>query len=191
MRLIIVVLLVMFMCTFAISDVAAQANLGLKGAGFRVGVVGPEDLDATVGVGVFANMGTITPNIALQTYIDYWSKSEAVFGGETSVRDIAFGAKGMYFFPVANPRVNPFAGAGLGLHFVHAEVTTPDQYINGFYFPGMTVEDSFTRLGIDIGGGVTSPITPSADFIGELWYGIVSDVSQLWARVGVSFRFNS
>jgi hypothetical protein len=58
-------------------------------------------------------------------------------------------------------------------------------------FPATTVEDSSTKLGLDLGGGVATAINPQLDFLGELWYGIVSDVSQLSLRVGVSYKLGS
>jgi hypothetical protein len=55
----------------------------------------------------------------------------------------------------------------------------------------MQVEDSATKLGLDIGGGVSTPIGPRSDLLGEAWYGIVSDVSQFSLRVGMSYRLGN
>jgi hypothetical protein len=165
----------------------AESDLGLKDLGVAVGYVGPEDIDGTFSVGVFADHGTITPRIGLESRIDYWSQSESSFGAEASVRDIVLGTRGKYYFEVANPKIMPFLGAGLALHFVNAEVTIPAQ----FGFPEMTVEDSSTKLGLDLGGGLATPIGQSADLLGEMWYGIVSDVSQFSLRFGVAYHLGS
>jgi len=57
--------------------------------------------------------------------------------------------------------------------------------------PAMKVSDSTTRLGLDVGGGIAMPMNPRTDFLGELWYGIVSDASQFSLRLGVSYRLGS
>jgi len=167
----------------------AQTDLGLKGAGLEIGLVSPQDVDATFGFGVFADLGSIAPQFMLEAYLDYWSKSEDIVGGETMVRDWALGAKGKYVFPAENTRVRPYVGAGLGLHLVKAKVSIPDTDFGGIIVPGMTVEDSMTKLGIDLGGGLTTPLSDRADFVGEFWYGIVSDLNQLSLKVGVLYRF--
>lgn len=163
----------------------AQSDLGFKRMGAAVGFVSPEDMDGTFMIGVFADHGWITPAIGLESRIDYWSQSEEAFGAEASVRDIVLGARGKYYFEVNHPTIKPFAGVGLGLHFLHAEVTIPP--IGGF--PEQTVEDSSTELGIDFGGGMAMNVGPRTDILTELWY-TVSDASQLALRFGLSYKLN-
>jgi hypothetical protein len=55
-------------------------------------------------------------------------------------------------------------------------------------FPTMTDEVSDTKLGLDLGGGIATPLGPKNDFHAEMWFGIVSDVSQFALRVGISHR---
>jgi outer membrane protein W len=74
---------------------------------------------------VFADMGRITNNIMLEPRMDYWSKSEGAFGAEASIRDLSVGARAKYLFETSNPKIQPFAGVGLGMHFLKAEVTVP------------------------------------------------------------------
>lgn len=174
--------LALIVSTLAVSVASAQSNLGFKRLGVAVGFVDPEHLDGTFSIGVFANHGTITPRIGLESRIDYWSQSQSLFGEETSFRDIAVGARGKYMFELAHSRIQPYAGAGLAFHFVHAEVTIPPTGGS----PGMTIGDSSTKLGLDLGGGFSTPIGPRVDFLGELWYGFASDVDQLSLRVGMS-----
>lgn len=173
-------------CT-PVSQNAMASDLGLKGVGVSVGMVSPEDIDATFGFGVFADHGWITPEIALESHIDYWSKSEDTGFGEVSIRDIAVGARGKYMFPTSSASVFPFVGAGLGLHFLNAKVDVPPMDFGGSTIPGYTVEDSETKLGLDIGGGMKMPVSPKTDFLAEAWYGIVSDVSQFSLRVGMEW----
>ncbi len=89
-------------------------------------------------------------------------------------------------FPVKNPKVRPFAGAGLGMHFINVQLDIPADLILGI--PAFTLEDSSTKVGLDIGGGVSAAINDKTDFIGELWYGLVTDVNQLTLNVGFLYK---
>ncbi len=170
-------------CSLVSQNAMAQANLGLRAAGGQVGIVSPENYDATAGFGAFADFGTLAPNVRLMTYLDTWSKSQdSPFGGSASVGDVSLSARGVYMFPVSSPRLQPFAGAGLGLHFLHAKVEVPG-------LP--TLEDSSTKLGVDLGGGFAVPMSPRADFRTELWYGIVDSYSQLSIKAGLGFKIGS
>jgi len=161
----------------------AQSKIGFNAIGATAAFISPENLDGTFGLGVFADLGQLAPNIGLEPNIEYWSFSENQFGVETSLRDISLGARAKYYFEVANPKVRPFAGAGLGLHFLHAESS-----MNVPGFPAVTAEGSDTKLGLDIGGGISTPMNSKNDFRAEAWYGIVSDVNQFALRVGVSHK---
>jgi len=175
-------------CTLANGSAMAQSDLGLKNVGVAVGFVSPEDLDGTFSLGVFADHGLITPRVGLESRLDYWSASQRSFNGaEASVSDVTLGARAKYYFPVDHPTLRPFAGGGLALHLVHAEVTIPAQFGN----PEMTAEDSSTKLGLDLGGGIAMPMNPRWDFLGELWYSIVSDVGQFSLRAGLSYKLGS
>lgn len=180
----ITVLLTLVSLAFAAPVALAQSDLGLKGVGAAIGFVDPENLGTTFSLGLFADHGTITPRISLESRLDYWGQSDAYFGTETSLRDIALGARAKYNFVVSNPKVRPFVGAGLGLHFIKAEVTIPPQ----FGFPGSTVEASTTEVGLDIGGGVTTPLSPRTDLLGETWFGIVDGANSFMVRAGLSFK---
>jgi hypothetical protein len=54
----------------------------------------------------------------------------------------------------------------------------------------MTVEDSATKLGLDLGGGLAAAVSPRANLLGELWYSVVSDVSQFSLRCGMSYSLH-
>lgn len=165
----------------------AQSDLGLKRIGASIGLVDPEALGTTFGIGVFADHGTLTPNINLESRIDYWGQSESFFGTETSFRDIALGVRGKYNFETSNPKLRPFLGAGLGLHLLKAEVTIPPQ----FGFPGSTVEASSTEVGVDLGGGISTPLSPKTDLLGETWFGIVDGANSFSLRAGLSYKLGS
>jgi len=177
-------------CTLGAQVARAQSDIGFKRLGISAGLVNVEDVDATVGLGAYADLGTMSPTLRLEPYLDFWSKSEDFNGGESSVRDVVLGARGRYMFETSS-NVQPFAGAGLGLHFVHGEVDIPEQNIGGFIIPSYHVEDSSTKLGLDVGGGIETPLNANTLFVAQGWYTFVSDVSQLALKVGVSWRMGS
>ncbi len=166
------------LCLFAASSAVAQADMGFKGTGVKLAYVGPEDVDATVGFGVCADLGTMVPRLRLEPNLSYWSTSEEQFGTEVSVRDIAFGAKAKYEFPMRKSAIQPYVGGGLGLHFVRAEVSAL----------GTSVDDSEVKLGFDFGGGVAFPVSPQWDIMTELWYSVVTDVNQVSLVLGVQYN---
>jgi len=161
----------------------AQSNLKLRAIGASAALVNPENLDNAFGFGVFADMGQIAPRIGLEPTLEYWSKSEDAFGASASLRDLSIGARGKYYFDTANPKVRPFAGAGLGLHFLRAEAT-----VNVPGFGTVTSDASDTKLGLDLGGGVATAVSPKDDLHVEGWFGVVSDMNQFALRVGLSHK---
>jgi opacity protein-like surface antigen len=188
----IILVLCAALCMAAAQNAMAQSDLGLKRVGGTIGIVDPENLDTVLGFGLLGDWGTITPDIRLESHLDYWSKSETLYGGgEASMRDVALGARGRYFFHVSGSAVRPFAGAGLGLHFLHAEVSFPAQDLGGTIIPAMTVGDSSTKLGLDLGGGIETALSPRTDLLADLWYGMVSDVNQLSMRIGLTYKLGS
>jgi opacity protein-like surface antigen len=167
------------------SKPSSSGGFGLNRLGVEAGLVDPEGASSTLGFGVLADLGHVARDIRLSSHLDYWNKSENDFGAEASIRDISFSTRARYMFHVSSPKWQPYAGAGLGMHFFHSKVVVP-----GFGFvPDMTVEDSATKVGLDMGGGVLTPVSPSADVFADLWY-TVADIDQIAMKAGVTFRLN-
>ncbi len=182
MKKIAVVLVALAICTLASQNAMAQSRLGLKAVGAQVGIVSPQDIDNTLGLGGLADWGRMAPNLRLVTSVDFWSKSVDTFNATSTVGDVELSARGEYMFPVASPRVQPYMGAGLGMHMLHAKVEVPG-------LP--TLESSTTRLGLDLGGGFEMPVSPRTQFRSELWYGIVDGYNQLSVKAGLAFKIGA
>ncbi len=136
MKRVSVALVAMAICTLLASQASAAANLALRGIGLKAGVVNPEEVDMTLGLGLIVDLGTVHPNIALESYAGFWSQTEDFYGSEFRVRDIAIGAKGKYLFKISNPSVQPFAGAGLGTSLPQRECGNPTVLIRRGYHSG-------------------------------------------------------
>lgn len=180
-----VVLALLLFCTAPVQDAWAKSNLGLNRLGVDVGMVDPEAVGGTLGLGASADWGTLSERVHLSSHLGYWSKSEDYgFGSEASIRDVSFTTRVTYHFRVSSPKFQPYAGGGLGLHFYNMEVTIPD-----FGGGSITASDSETKLGFDIGGGAQMPLSPKTNLYGEMWY-TAADIDQLAFKVGVSFQLS-
>lgn len=162
---------------------SAQSNMGLKAIGVRGAFVNPEDLKSTAGFGVFADLGTITGSIGVETHVDYWSQSEDVTGVKSSVHDIALGARGKHTFALQNTGIQPFIGTGVSVHFLNAKVTDSND-------PSLSGTDSSTKIGLDLGGGIAAQLTDQIDFRTEAWY-VMSDMSQFSLNMGLAMKLGS
>ena len=122
-----VVLALLLFCTAPVQDAWAKSNLGLNRLGVDVGMVDPEAVGGTLGLGASADWGTLSKRVHLSSHLGYWSKSEDYgFGSEASIRDVSFTTRVTYHFRVSSPKFQPYAGGGLGLHFYNMEVAIPD-----------------------------------------------------------------
>jgi Outer membrane protein beta-barrel domain len=177
-------------CTLFAANASAQANLSLRGIGLKAGVVNPEDLDATLGLGLIFDLGTLHPDVAFESYAGYWSQTEDAYGTEFGVKDFSFGAKAKYMFKTSNPTVQPYAGGGLGIHILNAHAEIAPVYFGGsLIYPGESVSDTETKIGLDLGGGLKIDRGTQFAFFGEGWFSIVSDVSQFSLMIGAEYMF--
>ncbi len=172
MKKFVLVLMALFLL---VGSAFAQTDIGLKGAGLRLGLVDPEGtIESTIGFEGFADLGTFN-KFTLEGSILYWKKTV----DPVSLRDLAFGVTGRYFFDMGESAIQPFASAGLALHMVKSEL---DYNIAGFG----TTESSSTELGIKIGGGANYPLNDKMSFTGEVSYHL-GDIEQFNILAGISY----
>jgi opacity protein-like surface antigen len=180
-----VLVLLLAAASLSAQRAAADSGIGFHAIGGSLSYVSPDNLDGTMGFGVFADLGRIAPPVELEPRLDFWSQTQESFGTKASVRDITLGARAKYFFNVSNTKVRPFAGGGLGFHFIRAEAT-----VSAPGFAPMSASQSETKLGLDMGGGIATGLSPKVDLHAELWYGFVSDINQLSLRMGISRKLD-
>ena len=186
-KLVLISTLLLF-CSVPSQDAMAASDLGWRSLGANVGFVDPDNVDGTVGFGAFADLGPFATDWHLMPQLGYWSKSQGAFGYDASVSDFSIGSRANYMFHVSSPKFQPYAGAGLGLHFVTAKVTTPDLDFGGTIIPGSTASDTSTKLGLDMGGGFVTPLGAKTDLTGDVWYTAVSDVSHFSMKIGLAMK---
>jgi hypothetical protein len=176
----------MILAVLTLCAATAQAQSPINGIGLSVGVVNVENAqNSSLGFGMFADLGLPAVPFSVQPYVDYWSNSEDMNGGELTARDIAVGARSLYHLPLPALPVKPFLSAGLGMHFMRAE--TPSFDFGGTTFPSVTASD--TKLGVDLGGGIGYELG-SVEIRGEGYYTFISDASNLVnARASVVLPF--
>ncbi len=170
--------LVLVICLTAGS---ALAGMSLLSVSPRIDYVSPSDLDGTIGFGAVADLGSLTPMFGLQVSADYWSSNLSNLDG-WDLNDFVIGARTRYNLAIDNPAFVPFLTAGLAMHFfswdIPESITTLPGYSANQY------DDSETKLGLDLGGGLQF----HNNFFVEAQYRLVSDVDQL--TIGGGFTFN-
>lgn len=187
MKQVTIIAAVALLCAIAVPGTAAT-NLALRGVGGAVSLVDANDVDMTFGVNLLFDLGLVADNVGLESYGMFWQQTEDYFGNELKVRDIAFGARAKYLVPLQSSSIQPYAGGGLGLHVVTAGVSTPEINLGGTIIPATTVDETELKLGLDIGAGALFDISPKMGIITDVWYTMVSDVSQLSLRGGLMFK---
>jgi len=179
---------VLLFCIGATQNAWARTDLGWRSIGVDAGFVDPDNVDGTVGFGLFANLGNLSPDVRLQPHLSYWSKSEDFGGDKASISDIALSGRALYMFRNNSPKFHPYVGGGLGLHMVHMKVEMAEQDLGGgVIIPAMEASDSETKIGLDMVAGFTTPISSKNDFCFDLGYTAVSDVAHLTMKAGISF----
>jgi len=129
------------------------------GAGGRLGMASPNDLDGTPSLGVHAEFEQSGSRVHLQPDVMYWKTN--------GVRDVNPNFDVYYHFDREN-RVSPYVGGGVGLNFVRRERIDRDNtdvglnLVSGMRFPGenhhVFVEGRYTASDISqisLLGGVT------------------------------------
>jgi len=160
-RVVAVVFAVMLRPFFA--DAAfAQAGIDLRGVGLKLGLVNPDGIDAMIGYGALADLGKITPEVMLESNLDYWA--------EAAFRDLIIGGTAKYMFKNANPTLRPFAGGGVAFHFLKFS------------------DDSRTKVGLHFGGGLFYALSAQLELLADGRYTIVSNASQIALQAGVVYR---
>jgi opacity protein-like surface antigen len=182
----ILAVLALLLTAAAAMDTHAQSKLGLRGVGGRLSFVSPSDVDGTIGFDIIADFGTLRPQLALETTLDYWSSEEDRGGYNRDVRDLALGARLKYTFDVANYKIHPYAAGGLAFHFLRYEV--PSVVVGGI--PVLASDDSETQLGLDLAGGVGYKTNSNLSVVGELRFRMLSDVPQVLLTGGVVYWFD-
>jgi opacity protein-like surface antigen len=157
---------------------AREPSLGFQGLGARLGFVDPEGASSTLALGVHIDAGQIVKGVRLQPLVEYWSLGTSVGPYDSDISDLSFGADVNVDFPLQNSRIVPYAGGGLGLHFLGYDSTVPG-----------VPDNSKTKLGLNIEGGIRNDIMPNLSIFGEARYNFVSDANQLKVLGGFTYRF--
>jgi len=149
-------------------------GLGFQGVGARIGFVDPEGTSSTVDLGIHVDAGEFVQHVHIIPLVEYWK----VGVSGVDVSDLSIGSDINVDFPVEGGRVIPYAGGGLGLHFVKADDP---------FTPGASFSD--TKLGLNLQGGIRNQVMPNLGIFGEVKYNFVSNVNQLKLMGGFTYNF--
>ncbi len=162
---------------------SALAGMSLLSVSPRVDYVAPSDLDGTIGVGAIVDMGALTPMFGLAFTADYWSSSISGLD-DWDLSDFVLGARSRYNLIIDNPAFVPYFTAGLALHFFSWDLPEIDTGVLGY---SVNTDDSETKLGLDLGGGLDF----NNNMFIEARYRLVSDVDQFTLGGGFNFSLGN
>jgi opacity protein-like surface antigen len=149
-------------------------GMGFQGMGARIGFVDPEGASSTVALGLHVDLGEFVRHVHIMPLAEYWK----VGVSSVDISDLTLATDVNLDFPVQGGRVTPYAGGGLGLHFVKADDPL---------FPAANASD--TKLGLNIQGGIKNQVMPNFGIFGEVKYVFVSDFNQLKIMGGFTYNF--
>ena len=184
-HLVVSVVAVVAVCSLAASSFAA-AQIGFNAIGPKLGFILPEDpIESTFGFGLESDLGTITPVIRLGAFLEYWSKGNDVGSYKWSWSDLAFGASGKYYFGQKGS-LEPYAGAGLGLHRAKSEWEHPAW---AGYYGATTYSVTNTEFGFHVMAGAEFEVGPKMKAFAELRYSLSTpDYLGIWGGVLYSLK---
>jgi hypothetical protein len=164
-----------FSAQAAAAPAAEGHGMGFRGLGARIGFVDPEGASSTLDLGIHIDAGEFVKNVHLMPMAEYWSVGVA----GSDFKDFMVGLDVNVDFPVEGGRLIPYAGGGLGLHFLSIDLPPGP-------FQGDT---SDTKLGLNMQGGIKNQMMPNLAIFGEVKYAFVSDANQLKIVGGFTYNF--
>lgn len=180
-------------------------NLRLRGVGVDLGIVSPNDLDATVQIGARLDLGFLGPNIRLVPRVAYWDTELE----EAEVRELAdrletlveeqnpgqprptldlgrvdrsafITGVDLHWLPLLRETTRPYFGIGAELYFLNGE--------------GPAIEDTFIEDALDLltagasaVGGVEVDVGGGFTAYGELRGTLVADANTIGLVAGLAF----
>jgi len=163
---------------FAQEKTAHEPGLGFQGIGARIGFVDPEGSSSTLGLGMHIDAGQIVRGVHLVPLVEYWSVGTSAGGFNIDRSDLAIGTDLVVDFPMQDSRIFPYAGGGLGIHFLGFDSNVPG-----------ADNDTRSKLGLNIHGGIRNDIMPNMSLFGEARYNFVENANQLKILGGFTYRF--
>ena len=135
-----------------------QPSIGMKGIAGKIGLlyISTKDIGFTPGVGLWVDLGNLSPEIGLDAGVEYWNGSWDESGGTLHKRDIAVYATVKYEMEME--KFGPFLGGGLGINMY--KKTYPEGWT--------TPDESKNKLELHLDMGTTYTLTPKIDLEGRI-----------------------
>ena len=180
MRFIPRALLVLTLAASLASAASAAELLGIDGMSATV-IQQHQSSFSGLGLRARVHSSQVIPNVEYLPYIEWWRNTSTVQPFDvSSVRsDATVGFDARYVGEFRG--LHPYAGVGLGLHFIHNEVSAPSLGLPH-------AEDSLIKGGPSLLGGATFALGGRLENFLELKYHYVPNYSQLKINMGLAFN---
>lgn len=111
--------------------------------------------------------------------IEYWQTNVSALGFRTTRRDATLGGFARWMFP-SSRAFHPYLGAGLGVHFLHSAVESPD----------LKLDDDVVRGAVAAMGGLAFGTNERFGNFLELEFHDLTHERQLKFNMGMSWNLN-
>ena len=174
------------------SFLALTLTASLASAAHAAEILGIDGMSSTVlqehqssfsGLGLRARVHSaqLIPNLEFLPYLEWWKNTSTVqpFDVKASRADATIGVDGRF---VGEWRgLHPYAGIGLGMHFIHNEVEAPSLGLPH-------AEDSLIKGGPSFLGGTTFALGGRLENFFEVKYHYVPNYSQFKINMGLAYN---
>ncbi len=152
--------IVAVLMVMAQGDYSSDFNpeIGVKGIAGKLGLlyISTKDIGITPGVGLWIDLGNLSPELGLDAGLEYWNGSWEESGGTLHKRDLAI--YGTIKYEIAMDKVSPFLGGGIGIN-MYKKI-----YPEGWSNP----DETKNKLELHLDMGVVYPINDKIDIEGRI-----------------------
>lgn len=170
-----------------LSSPIALAETAAK-VGARTGMVDVDNLGSTIGFGGYGEMA-VTPEVSIRPSLDYWQVTKGSDVGlakvKVEVSDLTIGGAIKYAASLPGWTARPYALGGLAMHRLSVNAAVSNDFAAGATYRSEARE---TKIGFDLGGGVSYPLSSGMELSGEVLMRSVDEADLLSLTAGIAYK---
>lgn len=171
----------------ALASTQAQAGQGITGFEAMTSTVFQKGQSSFSGVGIRLRIQSprLLSNVEIRPSIQYWRNAISVDDFQLSAvrRDATLGGDAVWLFPLGSRSFEPYLGAGLAIHFLSSEVSSPQ-------IPNSPAENSVQKGAISLVAGLRFGKNQRFGNFIETEYHVIPQGQQLKLNFGFNLNFD-